>query len=123
MTALGTSADRLLALMPHPVLTPIVGDPTSPSITLMTDELCANASAIDCSLADGTIGYVGLVLPPATVATFCSTTFVALPKPAAKCPDDGDKATQYVLAASCRAWEESIVLFNEYRTVHGILRR
>ena len=123
MPAATVSAERLMAIIPFPVLTPIIGEPNNESLQVMTDELCANASSVDCVLGDGTTGYLFLVLAPATMTTLSATTCVPPPKPPSECPVGDDKTTAKQLEALRHGWEEAHAAFVEYRTISGILRR
>ena len=77
---------------------------------------------MDCVLGDGTTGYLFLVLSPATIATL-SATVCPPPKPPTECPVGNEKTTVKQLEVLHHGWEESHAAFQEYRTVHGILRR
>ncbi|MCK7513585.1 MAG: hypothetical protein MZV70_62560 [Desulfobacterales bacterium] len=48
---------------PHPVLTPISGEPTNTSLQLLQQELFANARAIFSTRGGGANGHLALVMP------------------------------------------------------------
>ena len=63
-------------LFPHPQLTRIHGEPDYDSLTLLADQLKANASAQYSPLGGGANGHIGLVLTPAGYLTVSLTAFV-----------------------------------------------
>ena len=48
----------------HPELTKIVGEPTHTSLTILINELKANAQSVHSNLGGGVYGHLGLVLSP-----------------------------------------------------------
>ena len=52
------NADQLLAVLPHPVLTKIVGEPNLASITLQQSEHNGNLASIKSNLGNGLTGLM-----------------------------------------------------------------
>jgi hypothetical protein len=48
---------------PFEKLTPIVGEPTNATITILKRQIYANAMENTCTLGCGTLGYLGLIMP------------------------------------------------------------
>ena len=63
------NADQLLVVLPHPVLTKIVGKPTHKSITLQQSKHNGNLASVKFNLGDGLTGLMVISMKPATFAT------------------------------------------------------
>ena len=70
------TADGMTAIFPHPVLTPIVGEPGWPALRLMQKELNANAVAIPSNLGCGRYGLLSLTMTPTAYNALTTTPVV-----------------------------------------------
>ena len=75
------NADQLLAVLPHPVLTKIFGEPNLASITLQQREHNGNLALIKSNLCDGLTGLMVLSMKPDIFKTIHPDTFVILTNP------------------------------------------
>ena len=48
-----------------PTLTPIRGEPTADTLIVLRKQLKANAKSVPSNLGGGTLGHLGLIIPPA----------------------------------------------------------
>ena len=115
--------DRLTAVMPRPALTPISGQPDYPRLRRLEEELGENAAAVHCNLGGGQLGYLGLVLEPATYAKLSSTPFQPPDAPPATVPAPEGNQTAAALQAARQRWEDACAAHRKYIAVHSILRR
>jgi hypothetical protein len=84
--------------LPFEKLTPIVGEPTNATITILKRQLYANAMENECTLGCGTLGYLGIIMPTTdyrdkqrTLAP--NTPFQPFIKPVPTEPPDDDSTT------------------------------
>ena len=75
------NADQLLAVLPHPVLTKIIGEPNLASITLQHSEHNGNLASIKSNLGDGLTGLVVLSMKPDILKTIHPDAFEILTNP------------------------------------------
>ena len=75
------TANQLLAVFPHPVLTKIVGKPNLTSITLQQSEHNGKLTSIKSNLGDGLTGLMVLSMKPDIFKTIHPDTFVILTNP------------------------------------------
>ena len=68
-------ADQIEALFPHPILTPIVGEPTHEGIRLLEKQINKNLAAIPSNLGCGTKGFLWISTSATVYATISSVTF------------------------------------------------
>jgi hypothetical protein len=84
---------------PFEKLTPIVGEPTNATITILKRQIYANAMENTCTLGCGTLGYLGLIMPAADFRSKQLTISPGEPdqpftKPTPTEPEDDDTATE-----------------------------
>jgi hypothetical protein len=84
---------------PFEKLTPIVGEPTNATITLLKRQIYANAMENSCTLGCGVLGYLGLIMPTndyrVKQVAVTPGPFQPFTKPILKPPaDDDDTATE-----------------------------
>ena len=103
-------------------LTPIRGEPTYDSLTILLNQLKANARSVRTSLGGGQHGYLGLLMSPAQYATIAPHTPFIYPThpgqlniPAYQLPH----VTQQLTSQH----NENVRLFNEYCNVEQALRK
>ena len=80
------NADQLLAVLPHPVLTNILGDPNLASITLQQSEHNGNLTSIKSNLGDGLTGLMVISMKPEIFSTIPPDDF-AIPTNPGPAPD------------------------------------
>jgi hypothetical protein len=83
---------------PFEKLTPIVGEPTNATITILKRQIYANAMENMCTLGCGTLGYLGLIMPTTDyrskqLAMAPGVPFQPFDKPTPTEPEDDDTAT------------------------------
>ena len=69
------NADQLLAVLPHPVLTKIVGKPNLASIKLQQSEHNGNLALIKSNLGDGLNGLMVISMKPKIFSTIHPENF------------------------------------------------
>jgi hypothetical protein len=62
-TTMPTDTKTTSCNFPFEQLTPIVGEPTNATITLLKRQIYANAMENQCTLGCGVLGYLGLIMP------------------------------------------------------------
>ena len=77
------NADHLLAVLPYPVLTNIVGNPTLENITLQKSEHNGNLASVKSNLGDVLTGLMVISMNPATFATIHPDPFTIPTNPVA----------------------------------------
>ena len=65
--------DKFIKSFPHPIITPICGQPTYNNLADLKKKLSVNAASIQSSLGGGAHGYLWCVLLPAQFATLSGT--------------------------------------------------
>ena len=75
------TADQLLAVFTHPVLTKIVGEPNLESITLQQSNHNGNLASIKTNLGYGLTGLMVISMKPETFATIHPDPFTILTNP------------------------------------------
>ena len=75
------TADQLLAVFPHPVLTKIVVEPTPESITLQQSKHNGNLASIKYNPGDGLTGLMVISMKLATFATIHPNPFTVPTNP------------------------------------------
>ena len=75
------NADQLLAVLPYPVLTNIVGEPNLKSITLQQSEHNGNLASIKSNRGDGLTGLMVISMKPEILSTIHPEPFAITTNP------------------------------------------
>ena len=108
-------------LFEYPDLTPIHGEPSFESLTMMMNQLKANARSVRTPLGGGQHGYMGLLLTPAQYAIISTVPFIRPRHP-------GELVTPpfqlpHVVADTTARHKEQLRLYNECNNVEQALRQ
>jgi hypothetical protein len=79
-------------IFPHPVLTPISGEPNNQSLQLLQKELYANARAVHSTRGGGANGHLAMIMPANDYLARTGVNFI-LPVHPGVSPVHGDQAT------------------------------
>ena len=90
MAAIATSSTSMP--FPHPVLTPIVGEPTVLTIRKLRREIFANAASVHSPRGGGSNGHLALVMTPVAYLARATVAYVDPVHPGAA-PDHAEGAT------------------------------
>lgn len=107
---------------PHPVLTQVIGTPSSQSIQTLKKELYANARAVHSTNGGGQNGHLGLIMP---AADYLARTNMAFPPPAhpgaepAILPGTPDIDAKRII----RQYESHLKIHETYNAVNEALKQ
>jgi hypothetical protein len=122
MATNGDTADSILSRFTYQTLPRIVGVPTYQSITLVANDLKANASSINSELGDGAYGHLALTVPTAVYSTLSNTPFVIPVNPGATAPVLANNATGAQLAANRDTYAANLRLYRLCNNVQNALK-
>jgi hypothetical protein len=101
----------------HPLLTPIVGKPTVPTVTQLKKEILANARSVHCSTGGGgTNDFLGIVMAPAPYILRAGEAFVPPTHPGNQ-PNHLPTATQSQITAANRQYDNLLESYCCYTQV------
>eukprot|EP00588_Corethron_pennatum_P017373 CAMPEP_0194307720 /NCGR_PEP_ID=MMETSP0171-20130528/4612_1 /TAXON_ID=218684 /ORGANISM="Corethron pennatum, Strain L29A3" /LENGTH=180 /DNA_ID=CAMNT_0039059935 /DNA_START=93 /DNA_END=631 /DNA_ORIENTATION=+ len=109
-------ADQIEALLPNPILTPIVGEPTHEGLRLLQKEINKNLAAIPSNLGCGTKGFLWLSTSTTVYATISSVPFTPPTNPQST-PSSADLAAASSakdIAAVHANHDLNVKLYEEY---------
>lgn len=81
MADIHVTPDKLLDAFPYPTLTKIRGEPNRKNLTIIFDELKANASDIITNLGGGNHGHLGLLYDPAEYLALAGVAYTPPAQP------------------------------------------
>ena len=116
------NANQLLAVIPHPVLTKIIGKPNLASITLQQSEQNGNLTSIKSNLGDGLTGLMVLSMKPDIFKTIHPDAF-EIPTNPGPAPDPAVIAaasTATKIADIYKAYALESMIYAEYVTAGRI---
>ena len=76
-----SSADKIIEGFPHPIITPIVGQPAFDTLKELKLLLRTNAASVISHLGNGALGLLWLVVSNTVYNTLSATLFVPPPNP------------------------------------------
>ena len=87
---MSTHTDKLIESWPHPVIAPVIGEPTYEDIAKINLQLNANAASVFSALGNSQLGLLILTVTPEVYALHSATAFVAPvnPGPTLTYPDN-----------------------------------
>jgi hypothetical protein len=107
---------------PHPILTPIVSEPTNPTIQLLQQELYANARAIHSTRGGGANGHLAIVMSDADYVARAGVPFIIPIHPGAA-PVHALGATAPQITETNRQYAADLAEHTHYLTVVEELKR
>lgn len=109
---------------PFEQLTPIVGEPTNATITILKRQVYANAMENACTLGCGVLGYLGLIMPINDYRTkqlaVTPGPFKPFTKPAPKAPEDASDDDSTI---SEDAYKEELRKLRDYNAMESKLKQ
>ena len=121
-----TTAITVADSFPHPTLTAIVGTPTFPKVTLMTQELFANAASVQSSLTHPDLGHAVLVLGAAAYNVLAAANghpvWADPPRPPAEPNLHGLNSNQ-ALATAKNAHDRAVNDYNAFNNTKSALKK
>ena len=106
---------------PYEQLTPISGEPTNTSITMLKRQIYANAMENTCTLGCGVLGYLGLIMPEADFRAkqlaITPGNFQPFVKPVPTEPSDDDSTTTE------DAYKEGMRKLRDYNAMESKLKQ
>jgi hypothetical protein len=122
MASTSDTAESILSRFTHQNIPRIVGIPTYNSITLVANDLKANASCITSELGGGDLGHLALTVPPAVYDALSNTPFVTPVNPGATAPVLANNATGAQLAANRDRFVENLRIYRLCNNVQNVLK-
>jgi hypothetical protein len=122
-----STVEDFMASFPHPILTPVKGEPYYQTINATSKFLQANSRAIETHFDGGTLGNLGLIVSDAAYSNIAPPTvetskfWVTLDAPGrAPVTTDG---TESQIRAACHVWEEDVQTYRTYTSVQQALKK
>jgi hypothetical protein len=117
----------VMAILPHPVLPTVQGEPDYQTIHATRKFLQANSRAIDTHLGGSTLGHVGLIISDAAYAmispaTNSEPTFWITPQAPGRAPSKMD-GTAAQISAARHIWEEDVQTYRTCTSVQQALKK
>jgi hypothetical protein len=107
---------------PHPILTPVLREPTNKSLQLLQQELYANARAIHSTRGGGNNGHLALIMPDELYFTRTGHAFLA-PQHPGDHPVHLPGATQAQITETNRQYAADLVEHTRFTTVGQELKK
>jgi hypothetical protein len=107
---------------PHPVLTPIIGDPTNASLTILKKQIYANAQAAHSARGGGAHGHISLVMSPAEYTALDAPAFINPVDPGNQPAALPAAATQFQIAEALRRFSADAAEYKYFHNIQNQLR-
>ena len=104
-----------------PTLTPIRGEPTADTLIALRKQLKANAKTVPSNLGGGTLGHLGLVIPPARYGLLSNVPFARPTHPGPLVIPPG--TAQHAAATMRDLHQEQLRVFMEVNVVDQALKQ
>ena len=108
-------------VFPTPVLTPIVGRPTSSTLQVLQQQLYQNARAIASDLGGGALGHLALIMPAAEYTLRPTAVAFRIPQNPGPLGAPPDRATAVDRSELKRVHDNELVAFSTYQAVRTAL--
>jgi hypothetical protein len=122
-----TTVEDVIAILPHPLLPTVQGEPDYQTTPATRKYLQANSRAIDTRLGGGTLRHLGLIISNASYAMIDPTTDAGptlwiSPQAPGRAPANID-GTSAPISADIHIWKEYIQTCRTYNSVQQALKK
>ena len=121
--ASGDTAATILSRFTYQQLPRIQGVPDYNSITLVANDLKANAACIASELGGGALGHLALTVPTAVYATLSNTAFIIPVNPGAAPPNIAIASTAAQISANRDKYTDKLNTYRTYNNVQNALKQ
>jgi hypothetical protein len=116
-----------MAILPHPVLPTVQGEPDYQTINATHKFIQANSWAIETHLGGGTLGHLGFIISDASCAVIALTTdagptLSTTPQAPVWAPVNTNGTSSQIRAAR-HIWEEDVQTYRTYTSVQQALKK
>ena len=117
------TAATIITRFTHQTLPRINGVPDYNSITLVANDLKANAACIASELGGGALGHLALTVPTAVYTTLSNTAFVVPVNPGTTPPALPANATAAQISANRDRYNDRLHVYRTYNNVQNALKQ
>jgi hypothetical protein len=103
-----SSTNSLSLIFDHPILTPILGEPTNASLQLLLKELYANTCSIYSTLGGGNNGHLAVIMPTVDYLIQMTNIPFTIPVHPGPSPVHANGATAFQITETNRLFKQNI---------------